>query len=120
MKRITVIFGLLVALAPLVLTAQTNANSKPCIPCEKLTDLRLPDVMVLSAESLMSDTIQGQIITVPFCRVLGRISKEIEFELLLPQQWNKRFLMGGGGGFVGSIQNANRYRVNTGYATSGT
>lgn len=44
-------------------------------------------------------------INVPFCRLEGRISKEIDFELLLPQQWNGRFLMAGNGGFAGSIQN---------------
>jgi feruloyl esterase len=45
------------------------------------------------------------IVGVPFCKVSGTISKEIDFELMLPQNWNGRFLMSGGGGFVGSIQN---------------
>ncbi|MYL07359.1 MAG: hypothetical protein F4012_11295, partial [Gemmatimonadales bacterium] len=37
------------------------------------------------------------------CRVRGTIDEEIHFELLLPlaEDWNGRFLMGGGGGFVG-------------------
>ena len=120
MKNISATFGLLLGFVPLVLPGQVNTNSKPCISCEQLTELRLPDVIVLRTESLMNDTIQGQIITAPFCRVLGRISKEINFELLLPQQWNGRFLMSGGGGFVGSIQNNFRDRVNAGYATVGT
>ena len=51
---------------------------------------------------------------------LGRIGKEIHFELLLPEEWNGRFAMGGGGGFVGNIQNMARYTINQGFATAGT
>jgi len=41
------------------------------------------------------------------CVVRGTVDSEIHFELLLPQHddWNGRFLMGGGGGYVGSVQN---------------
>ncbi len=41
------------------------------------------------------------------CRVTGTIDSEIHFELLLPlpDAWNGRFVMGGGGGFVGTIDN---------------
>ncbi len=120
MKKLILFFALLESFIPLVLLAQTNSDSKPCIPCEQLKDLRLPDVTILESKSSQNDTIEGQVITVPFCRVLGRISKEINFELLLPSQWNERFLMSGGGGFVGSIQNSFRSTVNVGYATVGT
>jgi Tannase and feruloyl esterase len=120
MKKSAIIFTLLPGFLPFVLLAQINSNSKHCVPCEQLKDLRLPDVTILEAKSLKNDTIEGQVITVPFCRVLGQISKEINFELLLPSQWNKRFLMSGGGGFVGSIQNSFRSSVNSGYATVGT
>lgn len=99
----------------------------PCTPCEKLKDLKLPDVTILSVEAKASDTIRNPepwipmvVITKPYCRLLGRISAEINFELFLPQHWNGRFLMSGGGGFVGNIQNGYRDRVNDGYATAGT
>ena len=41
------------------------------------------------------------------CRVRGTIDAQIRFELLLPAatDWNGRFLMGGGGGYVGTVQN---------------
>ena len=41
------------------------------------------------------------------CKVAGTIGAEVHFELLLPvrEDWNGRFVMGGGGGFVGSVQN---------------
>ena len=41
------------------------------------------------------------------CLVRGIIDDEIRFELLLPapDAWNGRFVMGGGGGFVGTVEN---------------
>jgi hypothetical protein len=60
------------------------------------------------------------------CRVRGTIDTEIHFELLLPrpEAWNSRFVMGGGGGFVGAVQNqALQYAPDMlaeGFATVGT
>ena len=62
------------------------------------------------------------------CRVRGTIDSEIHFELLLPmpQHWNGRFVMGGGGGYVGSVQNQALYYAGPpsvlarGFATAGT
>jgi feruloyl esterase len=45
---------------------------------------------------------------------------EIRFSLLLPDTWNGKFMMGGGGGFVGMIDNQAKRTVNDGYATVGT
>jgi len=127
MKITTYIFGLILGFVPLILSGQILADKKNCIPCEQLQNLQLPDVSILKIESLPSDTIKSQVnwkptvvIKVPFCRVLGKISKEINFELLVPQQWNGRFLMSGNGGFAGSIQNNLRSYVNEGYAVAGT
>ena len=52
--------------------------------------------------------------------VKGIIGSNNRFELLLPEKWNGRFVMGGGGGFVGSVQNSAQYSVKLGYATAGT
>jgi feruloyl esterase len=54
--------------------------------------------------------------------VAGVIGTETNFELLLPDEWNGKFVMGGGGGFVGSVINtALGYGVlQKGYATVGT
>jgi feruloyl esterase len=61
------------------------------------------------------------------CKIAGTIEKEIHFELLLPDEWNGRFVMGGGGGFVGSVQNTAQTSMmhggtalERGYATAGT
>ena len=101
---------------------------KPCKPCESLKNLQLPDVTILVAEANSGDTISNPgepwnptiIIKRPFCRIRGRISKEINFEILLPDESNTRFLMSGGGGFVGTIQNEFRGKVDEGFATAGT
>lgn len=60
------------------------------------------------------------------CFVQGVIDTEIHFELLLPlpDAWNGRFVMGGGGGFVGSVQNQALWFAPSlfadGFATVGT
>jgi len=56
------------------------------------------------------------------CKVAGVIGSEIQFELLLPEQWNGKFVMGGGGGFVGSVMNTSLIygSLQAGYATVGT
>ena len=123
MKRILISFALVCFIS--TVSAQ---SIEPCKPCEQLKNLQLPDVTILVAEANASDTIANPnepwnppvIIDKPFCRVLGRVSREINFEILLPGESNGRFLMSGGGGFVGSIQNAFRDKVNEGFATAGT
>jgi feruloyl esterase len=122
MKTVLAIFSSVLLFVSFRATAQA-----PCVPCEKLKDLKLPDVTILSVEAKATDNVHPPepwlspvAITKPFCRVMGRISAEINFELYLPQQWNGRFLMSGGGGFVGAIHNGYRDRVNDGYATAGT
>ena len=58
----------------------------------------------------------------PHEKVTGIIDNNIKFELLLPKNWNGKFVFGGGGGFVGSVVNtALTYGViQNGYATVGT
>ena len=127
MKIVYSFFVLALALLPITMRGQANSGSKSCIPCEKLQELQLPDVTILKIESLSSDTIKSPVpwipavfVKVPFCRILARIGKEIHFELLVPQNWNGRFVMSGGGGFVGRIQNDLIEYVNQGFATAGT
>lgn len=74
----------------------------------------LPDVRYTSVEAVATPA--------PHCKAAGIIGPEIRFELLLPDDWNGKFVMGGGGGFVGSVQNsALAYgALQSGYATVGT
>ena len=85
--------------------------------CAQLTQLKLPDVAITEAVAVPAGT---GAIKVAHCRVNGVIGTEIKFSLLLPDDWNHKFLMGGGGGFVGRIDNQAQFVVNAGYATVGT
>jgi len=95
-------------------SAATVADHGDCV---QLTQLKLPDVKVTEAVAVPGGT---GAIKVAHCRVAGVIGTEIKFSLLLPDAWNRKFLMGGGGGFVGSVQNQAQFVVNAGYATAGT
>ncbi|MXZ72250.1 MAG: tannase/feruloyl esterase family alpha/beta hydrolase [Acidobacteria bacterium] len=96
----------------------------PVNACGDLAALDLIDMRIDAAESVeATDGVPAH------CRVSGVIETEIKFELLLPEPgaWTGRFLMGGGGGFVGSVQNQARglYAygggpLERGYATVGT
>ena len=57
---------------------------------------------------------------VPHCKVLGVIGTEIRFQVLLPDCWNGRFLMGGNGGFAGSLDSDWVSSVSAGYAFADT
>ena len=106
--------------AIVALCISTAAFGKSSVlPDTALQNLQLPDVAITSVshESMPADVGTGDI---TFYDVEGIIGGTIKFELLLPDAWNKRFVMGGGGGFVGTVQNAARSSVKQGYATVGT
>ena len=86
--------------------------------CAALNRLKLPDIRISDATAVAA--VDTGAIRVAHCRVEGIIGTEIHFTLLLPDVWNGKFFMGGGGGFVGSVQNSAVTTVNQGYATAGT
>src|SRR5262249_55601453 len=86
--------------------------------CSHLVMLKLPDVKVTEATAVPAAATGA--IRVAHCKVNGVIGSEIHFTLLMPDDWNRKFMMGGGGGFVGQIQNQAGVSVNDGYATVGT
>ena len=93
-----------------VVDATEEPNSAPC---EGLEGLRLPDVEITTVESVASP--------VRHCKLTGTIGREIRFSVWLPAEWNGAFIMGGGGGFVGNIQNQalGLSVLQRGYATAG-
>jgi feruloyl esterase len=88
--------------------------------CAAMTALRLPDVLITQAVAVAADDKPDAKVKVAHCKVAGVIGKEIRFALLLPDEWNRRLFMGGGGGFVGQVQNQAAESVNSGFATVGT
>ena len=68
--------------------------------------LRLPDVRITEAVAMSREQAPTADVHVAHCRITGVIGREIRFMVLLPDSWNGSFMMGGGGGYVGSIQNS--------------
>ena len=108
------------------LTAVVIACAPPPPPpsCAELTAWEADGIRITTSEEVAAG---GQ--EPAHCKVTGVIDTEINFELLLPlpEDWNGKFMMGGGGGFVGSVQNSAQggysrggSALARGYATSGT
>src|SRR5205823_1860540 len=73
------------------------------IALEEFRQVHLPDVVLESVKYVAPD--EQKKTPAGYVEVKGIIGDHIRFELLLPDAWNKRFVMGGGGGFVGTVQN---------------
>ena len=91
MKRLFFITTTLIGIA----LFHSSLYAKPVCKTESFP--QLPDVAITSVTQEASPA--------PHCKVAGVIGPEIHFELLLPEKWNGKFVMGGGGGFVGSVMN---------------
>jgi hypothetical protein len=103
-----------------MLAGQASLGSLPAeLPeCAALKALQLPDIRITEATPVAAAATGA--VRVAHCRVEGVIGREIRFRLLLPEQWNRKFMMGGGGGYVEGIDNQSVSSVNSGYATVGT
>lgn len=124
MKKIAVLTFLIMAAPSVGVTSPPN--------CSDLDQLLLPDIRINKATASAGEKVEDSTplphgvparqrkALVPHCKIMGTIGDEINFELLLPNEWNGKFLMGGGGGFAGSIGSQGRFSVNQGYATVAT
>src|SRR5579864_9073258 len=111
--------GVLIAcLAPVAQRAAGGTQQPSRLQCAQLLSLQWPDVNISGATAVPAAGAGA--VRVAHCRVDGVIGTEIHFSLLLPEDWNGKFFMVGGGGFVGSVQNSALSTVNAGYATVGT
>lgn len=101
---ITLTVGLLGAAHSLRAEPVCSTASLPALP-----DVRITSVTQESAP-------------VPNCKVAGVVGTETNFELLLPEKWNGKFVMGGGAGFTGFVVNTALIygALQAGYATVGT
>lgn len=110
-KIIRTLFLVFPIILPTTLIAENTPQHGTC-NLESFT--ALPDVTITSV------TQEDQPAT--HCKVAGVIGPEVHFELLLPEKWNGKFVMGGGGGFVGSVMNTSLAfgALQAGYATVGT
>jgi feruloyl esterase len=105
-------------LLPLLLAAQASVGAVQHVECATLKALQLPDVKISDATPVAAGVAAAA--RPAHCRVEGVVGREIRFRLLLPDTWNGKFMMGGGGGFVAGIDNQALGSINAGYATAGT
>lgn len=112
----------ILVLSVLLLATQSSTASDKIRPrCKALSEMKWSGFSIDVSEMVRASHEQPA-----HCLVRGIIDTEILFELLLPVSgsWNGRFVMGGGAGFVGSVQNqAVDFAPNLlkeGFATVGT
>ncbi len=110
----------LVGLFILCGTVSALGQSTNRMSVEELRHVRLPEVVLESVTSVAAVPRKDSPVVASHVEVKGVIGDHIRFTLLLPDDWNGRFVMGGGGGFVGTVQNGAVDSVNRGYATVGT
>jgi hypothetical protein len=84
------------------------------VSCDSLKGLQFPDVRVTDAVAAATP--------VPHCKVSGVIGKELKFAVWMPDAWNGKFVMGGQGGFAGTVESQAMAlgALQKGYATAGT
>ncbi len=110
-----------------VLATLAAVPSAGALDCEDLAGLRLPDIRIDEVTISSGESPGGEGVPdrasraiVPHCKVNGVVGSEIRFEVLLPDDWNGKFLMAGGGGFAGSLGRQGGFSVNRGYAVAAT
>lgn len=97
--------------------ASAKAGAAQHIECASLKSQQLPDVRITNAAPVAAGVAAA--VHGAHCVVEGAVGREIRFRLLLPDKWNRKLMMGGGG-FVGGVDNQALASINAGYATVGT
>src|SRR5262245_26264798 len=72
------------------------APAAPRGDCAQLRALSGGEMTIVSAQA-----VAGSDAAPAFCRVVGVIAPEVQFEVALPAAWNRRLYMRGNGGFAG-------------------
>ena len=75
--------------------ATVGLPATPPAECAALKALQLPDVSITESVAVPAPATGN--IRVAHCRVNGTVGREIRFTLLLPNQWNGKFMMVGNG-----------------------
>ena len=111
----------LVLFAAAPLYAQEPATvTAPAGACASLKSTHIDDVKLAEVVDAPDSLAHGDLARTPHCRVTGVIGKELLFVVTLPNKWNQRLLMGGNGGFAGTINRAVARSTNDGYVTVST
>jgi pimeloyl-ACP methyl ester carboxylesterase len=96
------------------LAAAIVGTAEAQVACESMKGFAAPDVRITAAAPATTP--------VPLCKVDGVIGKEINFSIWLPEAWNGKFVMGGQGGYAGTVESQAMalQALQKGYAVAGT
>jgi feruloyl esterase len=120
MRAIVVNLTIAGACAGTAFAQDTRIAKSAASDCAALGTAAIAEVRITAATVVAVPEQSREPRRVAHCRVSGVIGKETQFVLLLPDDWNRRFFMGGAGGFAGTVGNMAQSSLNSGYATAGT
>lgn len=103
-----------------VLVRPVALHAAPAADCAEALRIALPNAHVTVASAVAPNDSLRALGQKPYCRVDAIVDTETHIVALLPDDWNGRFLMGGGGGYAGSVENQYAATVHEGYATVAT
>jgi hypothetical protein len=83
----------------LIVTAFLPETARAALTCAAVAEWQHEGTSITSVEA-----IGGTEERPAHCRVLGTVDGAIGFQIELPQAWNGKFLMGGGGGCAGRLE----------------
>src|SRR6266852_1565026 len=78
--------------------------------CAAALRIALPNARITAASAVPSNDSLRALGQKSYCRVEATVDTETHIVALLPDDSNGRFLMGGGGGYAGSVENRVRWR----------
>ncbi len=103
------------ALAPILCALSLGAQAQP-LPCAQLRALTDLDLTIATAQHVPAGKDAPE-----HCKVTGQMLPEIRFEVYLPVNWNRRFLLRGNGGFAGQMDRGGALRsAGAGFAAAVT
>jgi hypothetical protein len=88
--------------------------------CAAALRIALPNAHITATSAVVPTDSLRALGQKPHCRVEATVDEETHILALLPDDWNGRLLMGGAGGYAGTVQNQMESSVHEGYATVGT
>ena len=108
-----------------VFTRRAHGQELPSITaaagaCDRLKALNLPGVRWTEVADVRDSAQRGDNVRGAHCRVSGVAGKDIAFVVMLPNEWNQRLLMGGNGGYAGTINRNILTYASSGYLTVST
>ena len=116
--------SVLLLATPQVATAAATERgpraARAAVNCAAAMPIALPNARVTAVRAVQPNDSLRALGRRPYCRVEATVDVETHIVALLPVDWNGRFLMGGGGGYVGAVDNQFAATVHEGFATVGT